>query len=142
MSRKSGKSARLTPPRKAAGATETLDAKAKDIVLDYTLFLQPHDRLGFIGSAAELPTVFANGRTANKCIERVREALAVAVAVMLEQGQSPPAPASEKRRDMQVNIRLTAEEKFLLEQAARQRGFRGISNFLRSAALAETRRSA
>jgi len=144
MSRKSDKSSKTTPTRKAE--TESLDVKAlvraKDIVADYTVVLQPHERLGFIGSAAEMPTVFADGRTANRCIERVREALAVAVAVMLEQGQSPPAPASERRREMQVNIRLTAEEKLLLEQAARQRGFRGISDFLRSVALAETRRSA
>ena len=68
-----------------------------------------------------------------------REALAVAVATLLEAGDVPPPPASEGKRTEQVNVRLTPEEKLLLEEAARSRGFRGLGDFVRSSALARTK---
>ena len=55
---------------------------------------------------------------------------------MLEEGQSPPPPASEGVRTEQVNIRFSAEEKLALETAARQHGFRSVSDYVRAAALA------
>jgi uncharacterized protein (DUF1778 family) len=54
---------------------------------------------------------------------------------MLEAGAVPPLPASEDRRDEQVNVRLSKLEKLTFEQAARSRGFRGISEFMRTAAM-------
>jgi len=59
----------------------------------------------------------------------------VAVATMIECGQRPPQPASAGRRVEQVNVRLTAEEKLLFTNAARNLGFKGISDFIRSTAL-------
>lgn len=56
---------------------------------------------------------------------------------MLEMGEKPPAPASEALRGVQLNIRLTYEEKLLLEAAARRDGFRSVSDFVRAAALAK-----
>lgn len=116
--------------------------RAKEIASQYTVVLQPHARLGFLGHSLEMPNVFVDASTANKCIERMRDALAVAVAVMLEAGQAPPVPAVEQKRETQINIRLSSEEKLLLEHAAKQRGFRGVSDFVRSAALSQMRRSA
>jgi len=64
-----------------------------------------------------------------------RDALAVAVGYMIEEGQKPPAPAQAGTRTKQVNVRLTAEEKVLLETTAKQKGFQGLSDFVRAAAL-------
>ncbi len=58
---------------------------------------------------------------------------------MLEDGGRPPTPASSGLRSMQVNVRLTAEEKALLETAAHSRGFSGLSDFIRSVAMEATK---
>ncbi|KAA0212955.1 MAG: ribbon-helix-helix protein, CopG family [Cyanobacteria bacterium CYA] len=58
---------------------------------------------------------------------------------MLELGQQPPAPAREGKRDQQVNIRLTSEEKMRLEEASRREGFRSLSDFLRASGLNRAR---
>jgi uncharacterized protein (DUF1778 family) len=58
---------------------------------------------------------------------------------MLEDGQVPPAPASEQKRTEQVNVRLTTEERLLLEEAAHNKGFRGISDFVRTTSLAQAK---
>ena len=70
----------------------------------------------------------------------MRESLTTAVATILESGQVPPSPASEQKRSEQINIRVTAEEKLLLEEAARSRGFRGLGDFVRSASLGRAAR--
>jgi predicted RNase H-like HicB family nuclease len=109
--------------------------KAKKIAADYRIILERNDRLGFIGSAVELPTVFADDKTPEKCYKATEEALMVAVATMIESGQRPPQPASAKKRTEQVNVRLTAEEKLLFANAAANLGFKGISDFIRNTAL-------
>jgi uncharacterized protein (DUF1778 family) len=62
-----------------------------------------------------------------------------AVATMLEDGDTPPPPASDAMRSEQVNVRLTAEERLALETAAQRHGFRGLSDFIRNAALNASR---
>ena len=109
--------------------------KAKKIVVDYRITLERNDRLGFIGSSIELPTVFADAKTPDRCYKATEEALMVAVATMIECGQRPPQPASAKKRTVQVNVRLTSEEKLLLANAATNLGFKGISDFIRNTAL-------
>lgn len=79
--------------------------------------------------------VFGDGPTPAKCIDDTRAALTAAVAYMIEQGQRPPPPARLGARTQQVNVRLTAEEKAMLEVTARRKGFEGLSDFLRAAAL-------
>src|ERR1700733_5090485 len=74
-----------------------------------------------------------DGKTPQACIQNVRDTLVTAVAGMLEKGEVPPLPASEERRTEQVNIRLSAEEKLALENAASSRGYKGVSDFVRSA---------
>ena len=109
--------------------------KAKKIVADYRIILERNERLGYIGSAVELPTVFADAKTPEKCYKAAQEALMVAVAMMIECGQRPPQPASAGMRTEQVNVRLTAEEKLLFANAAMNLGFKGVSDFIRNSAL-------
>ena len=109
--------------------------RAGKIVADYRIILERHERLGYIGSAVELPTVFADAKTPQKCYKAAQEALMVAVATMIECGQRPPQPASAGMRTEQVNVRLTAEEKLLFANAAMNLGFKGVSDFIRNSAL-------
>lgn len=109
--------------------------KAAEIVEDYRIILERNDRLGFIGCSVELPTVFADAKTPEKCYSATKEALTIAAATMIECGQRPPQPASARKRDVQVNIRLTSEEKLLLANVAVNLGFEGISDFIRNTAL-------
>lgn len=114
---------------------ESIVRKAKKLVADYRIILERNERLGFIGSSVELPTVFADAPTPEDCYKATEEALMVAVATMIECGQRPPQPASAGRRTEQVNVRLTAEEKLLFTNAAMNLGFKGISDFIRNTAL-------
>jgi hypothetical protein len=63
--------------------------------------------------------------------------LLVGVASMLEAGLTPPVPARQNVRSEQVNLRLTPEEKAVLESRSRTKGFRGIADYVRAAALSE-----
>ena len=114
---------------------ESIVRKAKKIAADYRIILERNERLGFIGSSVEIPTVFTDAKTPEKCYKATQEALMVAVATMIECGQRPPQPASMGLRTEQVNVRLTAEEKLLFTNAAMNLGFKGISDFIRNSAL-------
>lgn len=104
--------------------------------MGYRLILESNDELGYIGSSVEIPTVMADGRTPDACVKATREALAVALATMLEMGRRPPT--GRATRNVQVNVRLTAEEKLAMEAAAHRMGFKGVSDFVRTAALDRT----
>jgi predicted RNase H-like HicB family nuclease len=108
--------------------------RAQTIARQYQVIVSCDEGQWF-GRGLELPRVFGDGKTANQCIENTREALAVAVAYMLEEGERPPTPATEGRRTAQVNVRLTAEEKALFEVTAKRMGYSGISDYLRAAAI-------
>ena len=112
--------------------------RAAKVAAAYRLVLEKDERVGYVGSSVELPTVFADGRTPDACVEAMQQALTVALATMIESGQSPPAPAASGKRNVQVNIRLTTDEKYLLQEAARRLGFKGVSDFVRIAALERT----
>ncbi len=139
MSGKSRKSAAAKKTKRGKALDRPFEAailrRAKRMAEQYRLILEPDDEVGFVGHAVELPNVFADGRTANECVRAMREALTAAVATMLEAGQRPPAPSAEGKRLMQVNVRLTANEKQILEEMARQSGYRSVSDFVRAAAL-------
>jgi predicted RNase H-like HicB family nuclease len=137
MSRSSKNSSKSGAKSKALNKPfkESIVHKAKKIVADYRIILERNERLGFIGSSVEIPTVFADAKTPEKCYRATQDALMVAVATMIECGQRPPQPASMGLRTEQVNVRLTAEEKLLFTNAAMNLGFKGISDFIRSTAL-------
>ena len=145
MSRKPGRSSNRTGPKKAG--REALDRafasdvlrQARELASEYRIILEQEPELGFVGHALEMPGVMADGKTPTECVEQVREAAAGAVATMIEQGQMPPRPAGEKKRQAQLNLRVTDEEKLVLEEAASRRGFRGVSDFVRDAALHRAR---
>jgi predicted RNase H-like HicB family nuclease len=87
------------------------------------------------GRGVELPGAMNDGKTPVECIAKTRDMFVTVIAVMLEQGQTPPPPADEGVRSEQMNIRLSADERLRLVTAAKQRGFEGVSDFVRTAAL-------
>jgi predicted RNase H-like HicB family nuclease len=109
-------------------------ARAREIASRYQVVVRFEDG-EYYGRGLELPGAMNDGRTPDECVKNTREAMAVCVAVLLEQGKRPPLPASGAQRSQQVNIRLTPEEKLLMEESARARGFRGISDYVRALAL-------
>ena len=109
-------------------------AQATSVVGGYQIIVS-HEAGHWYGHGLEMPHVFGDGSTPEACIADTQQALTVAIAYLLEQGQSPPAPASSGKRTQQVNVRLTAEEKAVLEGTARRKGFEGLSDFMRAAAL-------
>jgi predicted RNase H-like HicB family nuclease len=109
--------------------------KAREIAGGYKLIIEKSERLGYIGSSVEIPTVFADGATPEKCYRATQEALSVAVAAMLEAGQTPPQAAGFMKRNTQVNVRLTHEEKALIAAAATKSGFKGLGDFIRATVL-------
>lgn len=113
--------------------------QARELAYQYRLILEPSDDLGFMGTSIEMPLVLGDGKTPDACVRETREALVSAIATMIENGEAPPAPSSEELRTEQVNIRLTPREKLLLEEAARSKGFRGVSDFVRTTTLTSVR---
>jgi len=58
-------------------------------------------------------------------VKKLREMFVTVVAAMIEAGEVPPPPASQGKRTEQVNVRLSAEEKLVLEASARRHGHAG-----------------
>jgi predicted RNase H-like HicB family nuclease len=133
MSKRSGTSSKRTKLERPFDPAVL--ARARKIVGRYRLVLEHNEDLGYIGSAIEMPAVFADGRTPDDCVRATREALAVAAATMIEQGRRPPSAVGRGVRETQVNIRLSADEKYRLQEAARHLGFKGVSDFIRAVAL-------
>jgi len=106
--------------------------RARSVVSNYQLILRPDPEVTWLGSAVEMPGVFADGPTPDSCVKNVREALAGAVATLLELGESPP---EAEQRTEQMNIRVTRGEKERLSRSARRDGFRGVADFVRTVAL-------
>lgn len=109
---------------------------ARRIAQAYDLILR-HEDGHWYGHALEYPEAMGDGKTVGACVRATRQALTAGVATMLEAGQSPPSPAREARRSSQVNVRLTPEERAVLESRAKAKGFRGLSDFIRTSVLAD-----
>jgi|WetSurMetagenome_2_1015567.scaffolds.fasta_scaffold141888_2 predicted RNase H-like HicB family nuclease len=108
--------------------------KARKIASDYEIVMWFEDGEWY-GRGLELPHTYGDGKTPAACIASVRQGLVVTVATMLEDGERPPVPARTGERTEQVNIRLTASEKAMLENRSRAGGFRGVSDFVRASVL-------
>lgn len=113
--------------------------RAKKASADYRVVLQKGQGGGFVGTCLEIPTVFSTGKTPNACVEATYKALTVAVATMLEAGVAPPQPLTERKRTEQMNVRLDGEEKLVLRSAAKRRGYRSASDYVRAVALRDAR---
>jgi predicted RNase H-like HicB family nuclease len=112
--------------------------RAREIAETYQYIVHFEDG-DFYARALEVSGAMNHGATREEAIENGIDITTSLLAYMLEKGEIPPPPASDERRDEQVNVRLTRLEKVLLEEAARVRGYRGISDFMRAATLASTR---
>jgi predicted RNase H-like HicB family nuclease len=112
--------------------------KARAIAESYQIVLHQEDG-EYYGRSVELPNVMNDGKTPDECVEATRDILTTAIAYMLECGQVPPPASTEQKRTEQINVRVTSEEKLILEEAARSKGFRGLSDFLRSVSLQSLR---
>lgn len=77
----------------------------------------------------------ADGKDVVSCATAIKFALETAVAAMLADGKSPPSTMGTRRRTEQINIRLTPDEKDRLAEESAHRGFKGVSDFMRSVAL-------
>jgi predicted RNase H-like HicB family nuclease len=108
--------------------------QARTIAEQYQLVIWFEDD-EYFGRGVELPYAFGEGKTIEQCARNTREAFVTAVAGYLQEGNSPPAPAHEGKRDQQLNIRLSSQERLLLETKARQSGATGISEYVRAVAL-------
>ena len=109
---------------------------ARQIANSYDIVLRFEDGEWY-GHALEYPEAMGDGKTEAACVRATRQALTAAVATMLEDGQTPPPPARQGHRSAQVNVRLTPEEKAVLESKASSKGFRGLSDFIRTTVLME-----
>src|SRR5262245_5371579 len=96
--------------------------RARQIASAYQIIIRPEDG-EYYGRGLELPGVMDDGRTPDECVEKTREAMVVMVAYMLEKGETPPPPAASGGRQVQVNVRMSVEEKLLIEARARQKGY-------------------
>ena len=107
---------------------------ARKVAATYRLTLEEVEG-SWIGSAVELPNVLAQAESDTACLAKTREALAMAVAFLEHHKLPVPRPCRTPKRDKQVNIRVSAEEKLALDARARAEGFRSASDFLRAAAF-------
>jgi predicted RNase H-like HicB family nuclease len=109
-------------------------SRARKLAERYKIVIEQEDG-EYYGHALEVPGARDDGATPNECVARTRQAVITMVAYMIEQGEVPPVPASEGQRTEQVNVRLSVEEKMAIEAAARRKGFKGMSDYMRAAAL-------
>jgi predicted RNase H-like HicB family nuclease len=130
--------------RRKTGVARPFDSgvlrRAREIAARYKIVVWFEDG-EYYGRGVELPNAMNDGPTAAACVENVRAILATTVATLLEAGETPPPPAAEGVRSEQVNVRLTAEERLAMEAAAHRGGFRGVSDFLRAAGVAQAARA-
>lgn len=131
-------------PKNAVRKAEALDrpfdpkvlAEANRLAAEYQIAVR-FDKAegGWVGRCVELPLCIGFGADPTKCVQEAREVVVTAAATMIESGEKMPVPASDEQRTEQINLRLTPTEKYRLEDSARRGGFRGISDYVRSAAL-------
>ncbi|MDD5327277.1 MAG: type II toxin-antitoxin system HicB family antitoxin [Phycisphaerae bacterium] len=114
---------------------EKILAKAQKVTEKYEIIMSFEDGEWY-GRGLEMPNVFGDGKTPDECIQNTKEGLISVVAHLLEQGEVVPSPACEGNRTEQVNVRLTKEEKIILNASAKSQGFHGLADFLRAKAFA------
>jgi predicted RNase H-like HicB family nuclease len=118
-------------------AAEVL-ARAESLAGKYQIIVRfDEEELEYYGRCLELPNALGDGETPDACVASTREAIVALVGFMIERGERVPVPATSENRTEQINIRVTASEKLVLEEISGRRGFRGVSDFVRSAALSE-----
>ena len=119
-----------------AGPPPSADAirQAEQLVDGYAILIERHDDGLYYGRGLEYPYLLGHGKTPAAAHRMAREGLIAAVAADISIGNAPPLSSSEKRTQ-QINVRVSPMEKLRIEEVARRKGFRGVGDFLRSAAL-------
>ena len=107
---------------------------ARELAATYQVVMWEEDG-EYFGRGVELPGTMNDGATPDECMRKTRESFVTTVAYMIEQGETPPPPATTNVRTEQVNVRLTANERLAIETAAKQNGYAGLSDYMRAAAL-------
>ncbi len=111
--------------------------RAKGIVDRYQVVIR-RESDGYFGRGLELPGALGGGAMPAACLDSTKESMVAVVAFMLERGETPPPAASDETKLVQLNVRISAGDKLMFEEAARQRG-QGLSEFIRSAAVEHAR---
>ena len=106
--------------------------RARGWLTRYHINIEPDGDGGFVGSAAELPGVLADGSTLDDCARNLAFALETVIASYLADGQPPPSPTKAEKRTEQVNVRFTPSEQALLKRKSADAGFRGIGDMIRA----------
>lgn len=114
--------------------------RARAAVETYRVVIAPCKGGGFIGYTLEVPAVVSFAPTRHECLDKVLEDQGIALTAMLEYGIE--SPGATEKRDLLLNLRVSAEEKARLRQAAKQSGRESLSDYVRIAALASSARSA
>jgi len=83
----------------------------------------------------ELPNCLGDGKDVESALASAREAVTAGLASDLAAGLPAPAPAREQIRSEQVNIRLSADEREIIQANASRAGFKGMADYVRSVAL-------
>ena len=118
-----------------------LDARAKEIASQYRILIDgPSSDGWYTGTAVEMLMVSGLGQTIQACYDRTLRNLTLGVRLMLEEGQKPPRPSQPTQRTEQLNLRVSGEEKLLITEAAREGGFAGASDFIRTTVMSALRR--
>lgn len=115
-----------------------VEARAAELVRQYAIVSRYNEQDGeWHAHAMEYPEAIGVGESEVDAIDAARQSAEIGVCVMLEEGQRPPAPAREQIRTQQINVRVTPEEKAFLETRSREKGFRGLSDFVRAKAMTD-----
>lgn len=111
--------------------------RARQIADRYQIVLWREDGHWF-GCGLEEPFAMGDGRKPDEAVKVTRKSLVSSVATTIENGGTPTAPAAgrEGRRDRQINVRVSEDERLRLERLAHARGFKGSADYLRALALA------
>ncbi len=114
-----------------AAPSEEIMREANRIVSRYSIVLHKVAD-GYIGYSYMLPAVIGHGKTRADCLESTMDSQISVVATMLERDEDPPRAQT---RNMQINIRLTPQEKDSLQQLAERHGYQNLSSFVREKLL-------
>ena len=118
---------------------EALIREARVRALEFNIVVSQRDSGKYVGFAREFPRHFGIGGSVEECFHKTRDAIVGAVALSMKLGEPIPEPVRDLRRHEQVNIRLTIEEKAMLQAAADADGARSLSDFVRELCLTASR---
>jgi predicted RNase H-like HicB family nuclease len=108
--------------------------QARDIAEQFQVILR-REGGEYIGRGLEFPNCYKDGKTASVCVRKIREMFGMVIATMLEDGEVPAA-SRQRTPTEHVNVRLSIGEKLALDAPARRRGYAGLADYIRAAAIA------